>query len=208
MATKSKELGLCVIITRPKLSYKALARICVECGVRYLQLREKELCDREILAAAAEILSVTRGSQTQFVINDRADLALLAGADMLHPGQGDITLADARRIVGDKMPIGLSTHSLEQAHKAISEGPEYIGFGPVYPTTTKAIADPTVGTELLAEVVALSPIPVIAIGGIFPENLSTVIDAGARNISLVRHLMECDNEELLRSRIRELQSSL
>ncbi len=202
-----KDFGLCVIITRPKLSYADVARSCVECGVSYLQLREKDLSDREILAAAAEVLSVTRGTVTKFVMNDRADLALLAGADMLHLGQGDVTLTDARRIVGD-MPIGLSTHSLDQAREALALNPDYIGFGPVYPTTTKAIADPTVGTGLLQEVLTFANVPVIAIGGIFPENVETVTSVGARNICLVRHLMECDTREELERRIIELQGAL
>lgn len=205
MATK--DFGLCVIITRPKLSYADVARSCVACGVSYLQLREKGLSDRDILEAAAEVLSVTRGTTTQFIMNDRADLALLSGADMLHLGQGDITLADAQRIVGD-MPIGLSTHSLEQAREALAQDPAYIGFGPIYPTTTKAIADPTVGTELLSEVLEFAKVPVIAIGGIFPENIETVTKVGARNVCLVRHLMECDSREELERRIGALQSKL
>lgn len=203
-----EQLGLCVIITRPQLDYKTVARVCVECGIKYLQLREKHLSDRAILDVAEQILSVTRGTQTSFVMNDRADLALLAGADMLHLGQDDISLAEARRIVGEKMPIGLSTHSLEQAHRAIEQSPAYIGFGPIYPTTTKAIADPSVGTDLLREVLQFAPIPVIAIGGIFPDNISTITDVGAQSTSLVRHLMECESEEMLRERISEIQCKL
>lgn len=201
------DFGLCMIITRPKLSYADVARSCVACGVSYLQLREKDLSDREILDAAAEVLSVTRGTQTKFIMNDRADLALLSEADMLHLGQGDVSLEDARRIVGD-MPIGLSTHSLEQAREALAQSPSYIGFGPVYPTTTKAIADPTVGTELLGEVLKFADVPVIAIGGIFPENVESVTKVGARNICLVRHLMECESREELERRIVELQDAL
>ncbi len=200
--------GLCLIITNPKLSYSSIARVAVERGIKYLQLREKHLSDRETLSAAAEILSITRGTQTKFVMNDRADLAMLAGADMLHLGQGDITLADARRIVGEQMPIGLSTHSLEQAREAMAQSPEYIGFGPIYPTTTKAIADPTVGVELLSQVMEFATLPVIAIGGIFPENASIVVESGARNICLVRHLMECESEAELARRIEELNKIL
>ncbi|MFR9650760.1 MAG: thiamine phosphate synthase [Rikenellaceae bacterium] len=195
--------GLCMIITAPRLSYEQVARVAVECGVKYLQLREKGMDDRAILDAARRIKSVTDGTQTKFVINDRADLALLAGADMLHLGQGDITLADARKIVGD-MAIGLSTHSLAQAREALAQQPEYIGFGPIYPTTTKAIADPTVGTELLSEVLSFADVPVIAIGGIFPENVAVVRGAGAKNICLVRHFMECESEEELRNRVKAL----
>lgn len=198
------DFGLYVIATRPTLSYGKVAEICVRCGVRYLQLREKDVDDRALLTAGREIRSVTRGSATQFVINDRADLAVLADADVLHLGQGDLSVDDARKIVG-QMPIGLSTHSIAQARQALAQNPAYIGFGPVYPTTTKKCPDPTVGVELLSEVIKFSTVPVVAIGGIFPENLSHVIGAGAKNVCMVRHLM-CD--ENLEQKIIELQKFL
>ncbi|MFR9619677.1 MAG: thiamine phosphate synthase [Rikenellaceae bacterium] len=206
----NQDFGLCVIITAPKLSYTEVAEVCVRCGVRYLQLREKHLSDRDILSAADEILAVTRGTETLFVMNDRADLALLAGADMLHLGQDDISIEAARTILGD-MPIGLSTHSLAQAREAIAKSPRYIGFGPIYATTTKANPDPTVGTDLLRELMGElgdDSLPVIAIGGIFPENVECVVSAGARNICLVRHLMESATCQELERKIKELQQQL
>ncbi len=196
-------LGLYVIITDPVLPYRRIAEICVERGVRMLQLREKRLDDRAVLAAAAEITAVTRGTETRFVMNDRADLALLAGADVLHLGQGDISLRDARRIVGVDMPIGLSTHTVQQARQAIADGADYIGFGPVWATPTKDVPDQVVGLELLRQVVGFSPVPVVAIGGIFPENLAEVLDTGARSFSLVRYLMSTPD---LDARLRVLQS--
>jgi thiamine-phosphate pyrophosphorylase len=194
--------GPYVIITDPVLPYRRIAEVCVECGVKMLQLREKRLDDKRILAAAAEITAVTRGTATAFVMNDRADLALLSGADVLHLGQGDISLADARRIVGPDVKIGLSTHTVEQARRAIAAGADYIGFGPVWATPTKDVPDEVVGLGLLGEVCALSPVPVVAIGGIFPENLPQVLAAGARSFSLVRYLMSTPN---LAERIKILQ---
>jgi thiamine-phosphate pyrophosphorylase len=198
-------LGVYVIITDPVLPYRRIAEICVACGVKMLQLREKHLSDKAILAASAEITAVTRGTATRFVMNDRADLALLAGADVLHLGQGDISLRDARRIVGPDMPIALSTHTVEQARRAIAEGADHIGFGPVWATPTKEVPEGDVtGLELLRQVVALSSVPVVAIGGIFPENLPEVLATGARSFSLVRHLMHPDME----ARIKQLQSMM
>ncbi len=199
-----ENFGLYAIATAPPISYGRFAEICVRQGIKFLQLREKNLSDKEILRAAREIRSVTNGSDTMFVMNDRADLAMLADADCLHIGQDDISVSDARRIVGD-MPIGLSTHSIAQVESAMQEKDLlYIGFGPVYPTTTKANPDPTVGVSLLSEAVKLSRIPVVAIGGIFPENIPTVLDAGAKNICLVRHLMSIEAE----NRIIEINNML
>ncbi len=194
------DFGLYVIATEPKLSYREVAQICVRRGVRYLQLREKNLSDRELLDAALEIREVTRGTQTRFVVNDRADIALLSSADVLHLGQDDLSVAEARRVVGD-MAIGLSTHSIEQAKEALTHRPEYIGFGPIYPTTTKKNPDPTVGTSLLSEVLSFADVPVVAIGGIFMENIEEVISAGAKNLSMVRYIM-CEEME---ERIAEVQ---
>ncbi len=199
------DFGPYVIITDPVLPYRRIAEICVERGVRMLQLREKRLDDKAVLAAAAEITAVTRGTETLFVMNDRADLAMLAGADVVHLGQGDISLADARRIVGPEMKIGLSTHTLQQARDAIAAGADYIGFGPVWATPTKDVPDEVVGLELLRQVVGFSPVPVVAIGGIFPENLPDVLATGARSFSLVRYLMSTPDLDV---RIRILQGML
>lgn len=197
-----QNFGLYVIITNPTLSYAQIAEICVRQEVGMLQLREKHLNDKQLLEAASLIKSITKGSKTKFVVNDRADIAALSDADFLHLGQDDLSLAEARKIVGMDMGIGLSTHSIEQAELAIAQKPDYIGFGPVYKTTTKKIADPTVGVGLLSEIVQKSPVPVVAIGGIFPENINTIIKAGARNLSLVRYLMETDQTE---QRIKQIQ---
>ncbi len=195
--------GLYVIATQPTLTYSEVAKICVRQGVRYLQLREKTLSDRELLEAARQIKEVTAGTDTKFVVNDRADIALLSGADVLHLGQDDISVAQARQIVGD-MPIGLSTHSIEQAKEALTHNPEYIGFGPIFPTTTKQKPDPTVGTDLLSEVLRIADVPVIAIGGIFMDNIQEVLNAGATDLSMVRYLM-CDDME---QRIVEVQKTI
>lgn len=196
--------GVYIIITQPLLPYTTIAEKCVENNISIMQLREKHLPDRELLKIARNLRDVTRGTNTRLVINDRPDIARLCNADFLHLGQDDMTPGDARKIVGD-MKIGLSTHSLDQARKALEQKPDYIGFGPVYPTNAKANPDPPVGTKLLSEVLKLANIPVIAIGGIFPENLDNVLKTGARNIAMVRHFMQTKNFE---GRIKQLQKRL
>lgn len=184
-----ENFGTYIILTKPQLPYTTIAEKCVEAGIKMLQLREKHLSDRELIQIGRDIRSITKGSETSFVINDRPDIAVLCDADYLHLGQDDITIEDARKIVGN-MKIGLSTHSIEQARDALTKNPDYIGFGPIYPTNAKAKPDKPVGTKLLKEVLSFAKIPVIAIGGIFAENINEVIDAGAKNIAMVRYFMQ------------------
>ena len=185
-----EDFGLYIILTQPQLPHTVIAEKCVEHGIKMLQLREKHLPDRELIKIAKDLRGITRGTKTQLVIDDRADIAAICGADFLHIGQSDMTIEDARTIVGD-MQIGFSTHSIAQAKQALQRDDlAYIGFGPIYVTTTKAIPDNPVGTALLKEVLSFAHIPVVAIGGLFPENIKTVLDAGAKNYCLVRHFMQ------------------
>jgi thiamine-phosphate pyrophosphorylase len=181
--------GIYIIITQPQIPYCILAEKCVQQGIKMLQLREKNLSDKQLIKIGKEIRSVTKGTATNFVVNDRPDIAVICDADYLHLGQDDISIEDARKVVGT-MKIGLSTHSIEQAKEALKHKPDYIGFGPIYPTNAKAIPDKPVGTNQLKQVIEFANVPVIAIGGIFPENMNQVIDAGAKNIAMVRHFMQ------------------
>ena len=199
-----EELGLYIIITKPYLPHTYIAEKCVALGIKMLQLREKYLPDRDLIKVGKDIRSITKGTCTKFIINDRPDIAAICEADQLHLGQDDISIEDARKVVGD-MKIGLSTHSIEQVKEALKHKPSYIGFGPVYSTNAKAIPDKPVGTEQLKEVLDFSDVPVIAIGGIFPENIKDVIAAGARNIVMVRHFMQSDDFE---KRVNDIQKIL
>jgi len=198
----ANDFGLYLIITKPSFSYRKIAETAVQYNVRYLQLREKSLSDREILKTADEIMQITNGTETRFILNDRADLAAICGVDGLHLGQDDIRLADAKKICGEKVSrFGLSTHNLEQVKEAVKLNPDYIGFGPIFQTPTKAKPDPVIGTEMIPEAVKLAgDIPVVAIGGIDGGNLSRVLDAGARNVCMVRYFM--DNADFER-RVKE-----
>lgn len=199
-----EDFGIYIIITNPQLSYITIAEKCVYHGIKMLQLREKHLSDKELIKIGKEIRGITKGTVTNFVINDRPDIAVLCDADYLHLGQDDISIEEARKIVGD-MKIGLSTHSIQQAKEALSKKPNYIGFGPIYPTNAKAKPDKPVGTEQLKQVLGFANVPVIAIGGIFPENIEQVIDAGAKNIAMVRHFMQTDKFD---KRIQDLNELL
>ncbi len=187
--------GLYLIITQPVLTYQEIAHIAVKHNIKYLQLREKDKSDRELLSISRIIKEITSGTKTKFIMNDRADLAKIVDADGLHLGQDDISLDEAKSILGQDKIYGLSTHSLEQAQKALSKNPDYIGFGPIFPTPTKAKADPVVGLDMIKYVLSISHVPLVAIGGIDNTNAEEVIYSGAENIALVRYFMNCSNLE-------------
>jgi thiamine-phosphate pyrophosphorylase len=156
------------------------ARRCaalVAAGVHVLQLRDKRLDDRTLLERARRLRAITAGGETLFIVNDRPDLAYLSQADGVHVGQEELTVQQARAIVGPKALVGVSTHSLQQARAAVLDGADYIGVGPTFPSTTKDFpAFP--GLELLREVSREIRLPAFAIGGVSLDNLAQVKQAG------------------------------
>lgn len=155
----------------------ALAERLISGGACAIQLRMKKAATRDVIAAARALRAVVRG--VPFVVNDRSDVALLVGADAVHLGQDDLSLADARAIAPGIL-IGVSTHNLAQAEAAARAGADYIGFGPVFPTGSKEKPDPVQGVAALAEAVsAVAPIPVVAIGGITVARAVDIAATGA-----------------------------
>ncbi len=177
-------------------------------GARLVQLREKHASPREFCAAAAEAVAVARELGVVLIVNDRADIALAARAGGVHLGQDDLDPLAARRLLGDDLIIGRSTHTLEQARAAARLPVDYVAFGPVFPTRTKENPDPTVGLEELRRVRdALGPVlPLVAIGGITRETARAVLDAGADSVAVIGALV-AEPEEIER-RTRELLASL
>ncbi|MCC7086071.1 MAG: thiamine phosphate synthase [Pirellulales bacterium] len=160
-----------------------LIETLVAAGVDAIQLRDKRLVDRELLNRARQLRALTSGSSTLFVMNDRPDLAALSRADGVHVGQDDSSVKNARSIVGTKMLIGVSTHSIEQARKAVLDGANYIGIGPAFPSGTKSF-DEFVGAALLGQVAVEIRLPTFAIGGITRENLPQVLAAGIDRVAV------------------------
>jgi len=159
------------------------AQAFVAAGVSILQLRDKKLADRELLTRARLLREATRDTQTLFIMNDRPDLAALSEADGVHVGQDELSVRDARRIVGTDRLVGVSTHSLEQARAAVLDGADYIGVGPTFPSGTKQFANFT-GPELLRAVSAEIRLPAFAIGGISESNLDEVLAAGFTRVAV------------------------
>lgn len=164
------------------LMQMALSRRCA-----LLQLRAKQLDDREFFDLATRVRRACREAGIPFVINDRADIAQMVEADGLHLGQDDLRVQDARRVVGP-MQIGVSTHNLEQALQAERDGADLIAFGPIFETTTKRNPDPAVGLTHLRRVCLAVSRPVVAIGGIDPENAEETLASGAHFIAVISAL--------------------
>ena len=163
--------------------FSQLVSSLISAGASVIQLRDKNLADRELLVRARMLTQLTRGTQTLAIINDRPDLALLADSDGVHVGQDEVSVKDARRIIGAGRLIGVSTHSIEQARAAVLDGANCIGVGPTFPSTTKRFASFT-GLKLLNQVQAEIRLPAFAIGGITAENLPQVLETGIRRVAI------------------------
>ncbi|MDZ4782001.1 MAG: thiamine phosphate synthase [Planctomycetia bacterium] len=164
-------------------AFTAFAGELIAAGVHVIQLRDKKLADRELLERARALQELTANSHTLFILNDRPDLAVLAEADGVHVGQEELSVKDARRIVGPTMLVGVSTHSLDQARQAVLDGASYIGVGPTFPSQTKQFAEFT-GVELLRSVAENIRLPAFAIGGITLERLDAVLATGIQRVAV------------------------
>jgi len=154
-------------------------------GVGMVQLREKRLDDRALLHWARRFAAACKAAGALFVLNDRLDIALVAGADGVHLGQADLPVESARAIAGKDFIIGLSTHSPEQIEAARGSPADYLGVGPINETPTKP-GRPAVGTELVRYAGAHAAQPFFAIGGIDPTTLPPILIAGATRVSVLR----------------------
>ena len=157
-------------------------------GVGLVQYRDKTGSPQEVLRAAAILREAMAGSACRLIMNDRADLAVLANFDGVHVGQGDLSPADARRVVGTDRIVGVSTHTDDQVRRADQSCADYIAIGPVFATGTKLNSDPVVGLDGVRRARALTRKPLVAIGGITRSNARSVIDAGADSVAVISSL--------------------
>jgi thiamine-phosphate pyrophosphorylase len=162
-------------------------------GVRLLQYRDKSASPRDLLKTCRELVSSLKPYGSSLVVNDRPDIAVLAGAAGVHVGQEDLEPEKARGVVGGDMWIGASTHNLEQFQAAAASSADYIAIGPIFPTTSKVNPDPVVGLELICEARSLTNKPIVAIGGITLERAASVIGAGADSVAVIRDVLCAEN---------------
>ena len=158
-------------------------------GAQVIQLRMKGAPSGEVFAAARTLSRICREQDSIFIVNDHPDIAYLAGAQGVHLGQEDLPVREARKFLPGDMIIGKSTHSYEQAMEAADEGPDYIAVGPVFDTGSKHGSLITgIGTDVLRRICGDARLPVVAIGGIRPENARSVMDAGASSCAVISGL--------------------
>jgi thiamine-phosphate pyrophosphorylase len=173
------------VVLQSRFSHEDLTRLGIAGGADTIQLREKAGSTRSMIEVAKSMLVVCRQAGVPLIVNDRIDVALAADADGVHLGQTDFPIPLARELLGKNKLIGGSAATLEEARICLAEGADYIGFGPVYVTGSKADAGPVSGPAGLKQVDETIPVPIIAIGGITAENLPQVMKAGAYGIAVI-----------------------
>jgi len=185
-----------------------LAAKLMDAGVRVLQYRAKSAPARETFAISKELAQLTRKHQANFFVNDRPDLSYLAGAHGVHVGQEDLSVEQARAIVGPNRWVGVSTHNRQQFVQAAATSVDYVAIGPIFSTTSKANPDPVVGTELLRQLRPLTDKPIVAIGGIRLDRAAEVIEAGADAVAVISDVLRApDPAEQARRFLEALEAA-
>jgi thiamine-phosphate pyrophosphorylase len=163
-------------------------------GATVFQLREKSMSDRDLTERARNVRRWTRKANALFIVNDRPDVAKLSEADGVHLGQDDLSVREARRILGPGPLIGVSTHTIEQVRGAVLDGADYVGIGPTFPSRTKSF-DHVPGLDFIRAATTETSLPAFALGGIGPESVADVVSAGARRIAVSAAVCRADKPE-------------
>ena len=179
-----------------------VVRAAVAGGVTCVQLREKEASAREFVAAARELLALLRPLGVPLIVNDRIDVALAAGADGVHVGQQDLSVADARRLGPPGWIVGVSAESVADAARAERDGADYVGASPIFATPTKADHAPPLGLAGLRALRAATKLPLVAIGGLHAGNARDVVRAGADGLAVVSAIVAADDPRAAAAELR------
>ncbi len=201
------------VITDPALSrgrsHAEIARASLEGGADVLQIRDKSSTAYNLSRITSEIQPLARKFGAALLVNDRVDVALVAGADGAHVGRDDLPAREARRLLPRPRLIGVSAGTKEEAKRAQKEGADYLGVGPVFVSATKPDAGEPLGLERLAEIAAAVTIPVVAIGGITLANVASVFEAGASGAAVVSAVVAAEDisasARALKRRIAEVR---
>jgi thiamine-phosphate pyrophosphorylase len=170
-------------------------------GVDIVQLREKDLSDRQLLERARQVRRWTREAGVLFFMNDRPDIARLAEADGVHLGQDDLPVSAARRVLGPDALIGVSTHSLPQLRQAVLDGASYVGVGPAFHSATKDFPE-LAGLDYVRDALAATSLPAFAIGGINATNVDQVVAAGGRRVAVSQAILHAESPRAVAVELR------
>jgi thiamine-phosphate pyrophosphorylase len=182
-----------------RYSHIELAEMCIAGGADTIQYREKRSSTREMIKIASEMKRLCKRAGVALIVNDRIDVALASHADGVHLGQDDFPIPLARKLMGKERIIGGSSSHEGEIQECLAQGTDYVGFGPVFPTTSKDDAGPVSGMRELRDVVQMADVPIIAIGGVGPENVEKVMKAGAYGIAVISAVCcQADPEEATR----------
>ncbi len=171
------------------ISETKCARQLLDAGVRLIQYRHKSASSAELLECTKRLSALLMPRHATFIVNDLADVASLAGASGVHVGQDDLSVEEARLVVGPDKLVGVSTHDRAQFHRAAASSADYIAVGPIFSTSTKANPDPVVGPEFVRQVRPLTDKSIVAIGGITLERAAEVISAGADSVAVISDIL-------------------
>jgi len=174
------------LLTVPEIE---CAQRLVAAGVRLLQYRNKRASARDLFDSSKQLSSLLVPQGVTFVVNDRADVAALAGANGVHVGQEDLGVEEARQVVGEGKIVGVSTHNLEQFQRAAASSAYYIAVGPIFATGTRSSPDPVVGAQFIQKVRPLTDKPIVAIGGITLERAPEIIESGADSVAVISDIL-------------------
>ncbi len=177
-----------------KSFYYAVER-ALKGGIRFLQLREKDLSTKPLLNMAYDLRSLTKQYNALFLINDRLDLALCVNADGVHLTQKSIPPSAIKKVVNKKLLLGVSTHSLYEAQKAQKEGADFLTLGPVYHTPSKLEYGEPLGLKALRDITSIISLPIFAIGGINHDNINKVMTTGVYGVAMIRGILNQDDIE-------------
>jgi thiamine-phosphate pyrophosphorylase len=213
MGEKMKPIGKLHVLTdtvlQTRFSHVELTRLAINGGADTIQFRQKSGSTREMIEVARQMKQLCAKNGVTFIVNDRVDVAIAAEVDGVHLGQDDFTIPLARKLLGEDVIIGGSASTIEEARECLSEGADYVGFGPVYPTTSKDDASPVTGIPMLKQVVETIPLPIIVIGGVSAENVPEVMRAGAHGIAVISAVCcQEDPEEATRALHRALSEGM
>lgn len=177
-------------------------------GVRHVQLREKDLPAAELFPLAVRLRQLTREFSAMLIINDRIDVALACEADGVHLGEHSLPTAEARKLLGPDRLLGVSTHSFDAIRLATRQGADYLTFGPVHATPSKAAFGPPQGLSRLQQACQLTQTPILALGGIKQEHIAEIIGCGAAGIALISAVFSAtDPQAAARALLQELSNS-